>query len=549
MKRTCTLAWVLLSGLLVLLLGAGCKGLFGHKANVPVVAKWSRFEQSFRSSLTYANPLQDARLTVYFTSPTGGVQQVGGFWDGGATWRVRFSPDQPGRWTYRTVCSDARNLGLNGQAGAFLCSAALGYSSFQRHGPVRVSRDHRHFEHADGTPFFWLADTAWKGARVATPGDWEVYALTRAHQKFSVVQCAIAPGVDGEGQSAFSGTERIAINPAFFQRLDAKLTMLSRADLLAGVAPLLEIGEADSRPAELPTDQAILLVRYIVARWGADPLVWVLALEGGERGSNVARWKQIGQAVFGDRPHAPVVLCPSGTQWLLDEFRDQPWVDAFAYQSVSEVSDDSLAWTFDGPFAAEWKKEPVRPVIPVTPREDGMIAKSQSRYTADDVRQAAYWGLLMTVPAGVSYGAEPIAQWDMGFNSAANSHSVPGWRKAMSLPGATQMTCLANLMEGIPFWKLRPAQEIVSAQPGNDSSRRFIAAASTEDRDLALCYVPEDGSVSLRLKPLPRSPRISWFNPRTGGTNSAVAVIEENACKIPTPGPGDWLLMLSAEKP
>ena len=96
-----------------------------------------------------------------------------------------------------------------------------------------------------------------------------------------------------------------------------------------------------------------------------SPVAWLLAFEGDSAGKNVGRWKRIGQAVFGSRAHAPVVLFPGETQWLLDEFRDQKWVDVFGYQSVTDVTDDALKWTFTGPFAAEWKKEPTRPADPL----------------------------------------------------------------------------------------------------------------------------------------------------------------------------------------
>lgn len=148
-----------LAALCLLMLPAGVPTVVAA-AKMPVVAKWGRFEQSFKSSLAYSNAVQDATLTVLFTSPLGDTSQVDGFWDGGKTWRVRFSPNQPGRWTFKTTCSDAANRGLHNQTGEFLCTAATGQSRFHQHGPVRVARDHRHLEHGDGTPFFWLADTA-----------------------------------------------------------------------------------------------------------------------------------------------------------------------------------------------------------------------------------------------------------------------------------------------------------------------------------------------------------------------------------------------------
>ena len=110
-------------------------------AKMQVVPKWSRFEQAFKSSVAYSNPVQDAALTVVFTSPLGDTSEVDGFWDGGKTWRVRFSPDQPGRWKFQTTCSDTANVGLHKEFGEFLCSAAVGQNRFHQHGPLRVARD------------------------------------------------------------------------------------------------------------------------------------------------------------------------------------------------------------------------------------------------------------------------------------------------------------------------------------------------------------------------------------------------------------------------
>jgi hypothetical protein len=53
------------------------------------------------------NPFLDYRLQVTFTGPSGQVYAVPGFFDGngngggtGNVWRARFTPDEPGRWSY-----------------------------------------------------------------------------------------------------------------------------------------------------------------------------------------------------------------------------------------------------------------------------------------------------------------------------------------------------------------------------------------------------------------------------------------------------------------
>jgi hypothetical protein len=521
-------------------------------AKTAVVAKWGRFEQAFKSSLVYSNALQDVSLRVVFTSPLGETNEVDGFWDGGRTWRVRFSPDLPGRWKFRTVCSDGANEGLFNQSGEFICTAATGLTRFEKHGQVRVARDHRHLEHADGTPFFWAADTVWNGARRAELKDWEFYAGIRASQRFSVAQWTVAPGEDTEGQSACTGfPERISVNPDFFKRLDAKLEVLTQAGILSAIVPLFELQSEQGTAVPLPDGQAELLVRYVVARWGAEPVAWLIAFEGDSAGKNVGRWKRIGQAVFGSRAHAPVVLFTGQTQWLFDEFRDQKWVDVFGYQSVTGVTDDALEWTFRGPFPAEWKKEPTRPLIPFAPCENGVAGQSGKRFGSDDVRRAVYWSLLLAPPAGVSYGGQGVVNWDTSVGPGiqqANAADLPLWRKALFMPAAKQMVHLAKFMNSIDFWKLRPEQKAVASQPGQQSPGRFIAAAGTEDHTLSVVYVPVERTLELLLGDLPRSPAVSWFNPRAGGNDAAVAVVGGSSCQFPTPNPGDWLLVTKAGK-
>src|SRR5258705_936245 len=92
-----------------------------QSSKLPLVAKWERFDQTFKSSVAYSNPVQQATLTVAFTSPMGETKTVTGFWDGGKTWHVRFSPDRLGRWSYATTCSDPENKRLRNQTGGVPC--------------------------------------------------------------------------------------------------------------------------------------------------------------------------------------------------------------------------------------------------------------------------------------------------------------------------------------------------------------------------------------------------------------------------------------------
>jgi len=514
---------------------------------LPVVSKWGRFEHSFQSALTYSNALQDVTLTVVFTSPLGETNQVFGFWDGGKTWLVRFSPNLPGRWTFKSACSDQANKGLNNQTGEFVCTAAIATTRFARHGQIHVAKDRRHFEHADGTPFFWLADSVWNGTRISAIKDWKIYAGVRASQGFTVAQWTATPGADAHGLTAFAGTERISINPNFFKPLDAKLETLSRAGILSAIVPFAQRDRNES--ATLPEDQIALLLRYIEARWGADPVAWLVPFDGESDTNRIARWKKPGAAIFGVSRRAPVIVAAGQRHQILDEFRDQTWVDAFAFEPLSDLTNEAFKLATSGPFANEWKKEPTRPLIPIAPNENALAGDSKKRFTSDDVRRAIYSSLLLSPLAGISYGAQGVSDWDKTLDQPAKRKAaLPLWQRALFMPAAKQIGYLSKFVSGIDFWRLRPQPGFVPVQPGTVSPERFIAAAGTEGKDFSLVYVPQERALEIMLEALPASPSVNWFNPRTGQNTPAVAVVGGRSCQFPTPEPGDWLLVMKAGK-
>jgi hypothetical protein len=110
------------------------------------------------------------------------------------------------------------------------------------------------------------------------------------------------------------------------------------------------------------------------------------------------------------------------------------------------------------------------------------------------------------------------------------------------------MSHLAEFFESENFWELHPAPRSVAVQPGQASPRRYIAAAGTSARDQSVLYVPEDRTLEVFLDALPPSPGIQWLNPRTGQKSPAVAVVGARTCQLPTPDPGDWVLVMKRGK-
>jgi hypothetical protein len=123
------------------------------------------------------------------------------------------------------------------------------------------------------------------------------------------------------------------------------------------------------------------------------------------------------------------------------------------------------------------------------------------------------------------------------------------WKKALAMPGAEQMKYLHDFFATNDFWRLRPASMFVVNQPGNEKPSRFVAAARTDAKDIMIVYVPEDRTIEIKLDSLPPSPDVTWVNPRTGENSPAVAVVTTTTCQFPTPGEGDWLLLMRTQAP
>ena len=65
--------------------------------------RYESLELSVALKAKYNNPydLRQVSLDGIFSGPEGVEMKVPGFWDGEATWRVRFTPSQAGQWTYQ----------------------------------------------------------------------------------------------------------------------------------------------------------------------------------------------------------------------------------------------------------------------------------------------------------------------------------------------------------------------------------------------------------------------------------------------------------------
>lgn len=495
-------------------------------------------ELQLTSDRDYDNPFWDATVTVTATAPSGAVQTCEAFWDGERIWRARWRGDETGSWTWTAQASDADNAGLNR-------SGAIEHGAARPPARLQVSADGSHLETEAGEPHFWLGDTAWNGALKSTIEDWKAYLARRDEQKFTAIQFVTTQWRGGDTtipRHLFAGTERITVDPAAFAELDDKVAAVTRHGMRPAPVMLWSLNPTDPGQALAEAD-AIRLARYEVARWGALSPVWLLGGDGRYLNEFTERWKRVGRAVFNDRPEQLVTLHPSGLTWIGDAFAGEEWLDFIGYQSGHGDGASDLKWLVDGPPAHADKRG--KPAINLEPNYEGHPAyQSGQPFDAASVRRAAYWSLLVHAPAGVTYGNNEIWCWNTETADAENHGNlrhIRPWRDGLVTEGIDGMTLLRTFFESGPWPQLRPAQQLLRAQPGGDDPQRFIAVAQTAGGDWTVAYLPAGGRVALQLDAAGQT--AEWVNPRDGARQPAMLVDGEPGAYA-APDDQDWVLSI-----
>ncbi|MBI3281241.1 MAG: DUF4038 domain-containing protein [Acidobacteria bacterium] len=519
--------------------------------------RYGVYEVTLEAAREYANPLKDVAIELEFEGPGKTRDTVRAFWDGGRTWRARYSPEVTGGFRWRARSTNRSDQLINGKSGAFKVAEYRGPNTLYRGGPPRLSFNRRYLVQSGGKPWFFLSDTAWNGALMSTAEEWSRYLAGRAANKFTAVQFVTtqwrAGRQDEKGQVAFTGTDPIRVNPAFWQRMDRKITAINQAGLVAVPVMLwaLTSRDGESPGVSLPADEAIALARYVRSRYNAHHAIWLLGGDGDYAGANAARWKAIGRAVFPEGEKQQLAgMHPRGMRSPWAEYQNEPWLDILFYQSGHGDDARKWRWNATGGPAADWKMEPARPVIDAEPNYEAHISY-QSRKKIDDyaVRRAAYYSLLAAPPAGVSYGAHGVWFWsrkaEVPLDHPRTGVAEPWW-ECLNYPGARQMKVMRDIFDSIAWWKLRPERGLLSDDKYDAAAfHDYVIPALSESNDFALIYLPANPGVKLNLTRF-ESGRIAgtWIDPRTGKRSPAGSWRPVAEVSLNAPGEGDWLLLL-----
>jgi len=420
-------------------------------------------EWTFETHKAYADPFNDIDIDAVFAMGDR-TWRVPGFWRGGNKWGIRFAAPLPGSYRFHIECTDKTNPDLNGHEGEFVASAYSGDNPLLKHGPLRASANGRYFEHEDGTPFLWLGDTWWKGlcGRIT----WEGFQKLTADRKakgFNVVQIVAGPYPDeppfdprweNEGGMAYEkGYEHI--NPAYFDYADRRIKLL----VDSGIVPAIVGGWVRFMPDAAKMKKHW---RYLIARYGAYPTVWIIAgeawdpvkIEGDPKYYSHGPMTEVTRYARSIDPyHRMITMHPPGSSSGRQAVSDESLVDFDMLQTMHH--DWQAVPTNLALVSSHRSKTPAMPVLIGEANYEGHMGANRQ-----DLQRFDFWTTMMIGAAGFSYGAGGI--WQMNSDTVRGSaYEFTPWEEAMVLPGSTQLGLAKKILERYPWWEFEPHPEWV----------------------------------------------------------------------------------------
>ncbi len=503
-----------------------------HSAASPKIEANRVVEIPLLSDKAYPNPFLEPNLEAVVTQPDGSQLRIPAFWAGGNRWCFRFSSSATGTASWRTECSDAGNPRLHHAEGSVDVVSYAGDNPLYRHGPVRVARQSRHFEHADGTPFFWLGDTWWKNLskRMTWDGFRELTADRRA-KGFSVVQIVCGPYPDegffearweNEGGKPYETRDFTVVNPRYFDFADRRIGHLVDAGIVPAIVGAWGRSDCNSMQA-IGAAGIRRHWRNLVARYGAYPVVWILAgeIEDGTKWGE-GPWADVARYLRGIDPYHRPLTCHTANG-RRGAPGDASLVDYDMLGGSHGVGEPTTPKTLAILTAAHGKT----PVMPVLCGETGYEGHMQHHF--QDEQRHVFWMYLLNGAAGHTYGAAGIWHASVdGDPGITPVYDLTTWKEGMAFPGSTQLGLGKKLLAEYPWSRFEPHPEWVE-------TNSYAAGIPGEVR---VVYQPRRGVYNwkgTRVKHVERDVpyHAYYFNPTNGKRHDAGTFYNDGPARRP----------------
>ena len=426
---------------------------------------------------------------------------------------------------------------------------------------LQVHPNKRFLMKADGTPFFWLGDTAWELFHRLNREEADRYLETRAEQGFNVIQAVALAEFEGltvenaYGRLPLRKNEAGQYDPSmpdtdgeysYWDHMDYVIRKAAQLGLYIALLP--NWGDKFNQmwgkgPEVFDKENAEVYGRWLGKRYKDQVnIIWIL---GGDRPLHTRQHFGITEALAhglrsADKGRHLISFHPTGGSSSSLHLHNEEWLNFNMIQS----GHGARSFPNYNMIQTDYERKPVKPIVDAEPcYEDHPINFKQDNefFDAVDVRKACYWSVFAG-GFGVTYGHHCI--WS--FSTDPGLYFPMHWKDALKRPAAEQMKRLKRLMESRPFFDRIPDQSLLAV-----NYEGYNHQQATRGSDYAFIYAPHGIFVQVRLGVLAgKSVKVSWFDPRTGETIPVGSFENSGVQKFIPPGHGremDYVLILDSE--
>lgn len=295
------------------------------------IEKWGLFEASFKADFS-GNPFTDVKFSVTFSNEDS-KEEILGFYDGKQCYRVRFSPNKLGTWTFITNSNVDE---LKCHKGSFKCVEA----KVDNHGPVSVHNQF-HFKYADGQSFYPVGTTCYAWTHQGDELE-EQTLKTLKDAPFNKVRMCVFPKrmeynhnepefypycKDSNGEWDFT-----IFNPEFFTHFEKRINDLLDLGIEADVILFHPYDKGHWGFDSMGLANDIFYLKYIISRLGAYRNVWwSLANEYDlVKSKSIEDWDALGNTIGQEDPYRRLA---SAHNWGTPYDYNKSWVTHCSYQT------------------------------------------------------------------------------------------------------------------------------------------------------------------------------------------------------------------------
>ena len=488
----------------------------------PQVEQYHVYEIHLHSGRTHGNPF-DVSVSATIRGPEDRELDVAGFYDGEGVWKIRFSPDALGLWSWTTTSDDPE---LDGGTGKVKC---VPNTHPQIHGGLAIDADHpHHFVYQDGTRYFLMGyECDWLWAldlgspdtchletfvnEISNYGGFN-HIVTQAYAHYTswARNIPTPPKIAPTELYAWEGTNEAPdhkrLSLKYWQHYDRVMALLQEKGIIAHI--MITVWNKFVNWPEQKSADDDKFWKYVLARYQAySNVVWDVSKEAQNRPDEY--WEDRLEFIRKYDAHDRLVTIHS--LWHRHEDLKRRHCDFISDQQHREWYEHII----------DRRKFMERPVVNIEfGYEVGPIETYRVKQDPAEVRRRMW--LIYMAGGYAAYYYNPTA-WDV------ISHEVIP-------PGYSYCKHLYSFFTETRYWEMEPRDDLVG--------KGHCLAKEGEEY---IVYLPEADVVTLNVQGVTSQLAARWHSPRSGQEVEVNGEIEDGTHEFQPPegfGHGDVVLHL-----